>query len=235
MGAPREDDPDAHAIALEYARAISSIEGCVAVVSDLGRGTSRIIAGAMARLMGIGDYLHEDSIWEERILSLMSSVEREGKYIAELRFFNYLRQLPRHKRPDYHLVSKIRFTFPDGKSHDIIHRMYYIYGNDGENVNYAICLYGPSTFDIPFKSCVVNSLTGDIEELSDGVNNDILSRRERQTLMLINLGLTSHEIAERLCISIHTVNRHRLEILSKLQVKNSHEACRIAKTMKLLQ
>ena len=38
-----------------------------------------------------------------------------------------------------------------------------------------------------------------------------------------------------LSISIHTVSRHRQEILTRLQVKNSIEACRLAKEMKLIQ
>lgn len=46
--------------------------------------------------------------------------------------------------------------------------------------------------------------------------------------------LTSKEIAETLSISINTVSRQRQEILGKLQVKNSIEACRIAKDLKLI-
>ena len=34
--------------------------------------------------------------------------------------------------------------------------------------------------------------------------------------------------------SVHTVSRHRQEILGKLQVKNSIAACRVAKDLKLI-
>ncbi len=227
--------PDALDRAMNYARAIADIEGNVAVVSDLAQGTSRIIAGSFARQLGLGDYSRENSIWEEKILSLMSAAEQEEKYIAELRFYHYLRHIPREKRPDYYLISKLRFTFPDGDLRDVMHKMYYLYAPDGESVQYAICLYGPLIFDMPCKSCVANSLTGVFEELTTNANDAILSRRERQILLLIESGLSSREIAERLCISVHTVSRHRQEILSKLQVKNSHEACRLAKSMGLFQ
>ena len=50
----------------------------------------------------------------------------------------------------------------------------------------------------------------------------------------IDKGLMSKEISGRLSISINTVSRHRQEILGKLQVKNSIEACRIAKDLKLI-
>ena len=46
--------------------------------------------------------------------------------------------------------------------------------------------------------------------------------------------MMSKEIASTLSISINTVNRHRQNILEKLHVSNSIEACRIAKGLKLL-
>ena len=62
----------------------------------------------------------------------------------------------------------------------------------------------------------------------------ILSARELQVLALIEQGMTSNAIAGSLCISKHTVSRHRQEILAKLQAKNSAEACRRAKQLKLI-
>ena len=47
-------------------------------------------------------------------------------------------------------------------------------------------------------------------------------------------GLSSKEIAAALYISVNTVNRHRQNILEKLSVGNSIEACRAAELMKLL-
>ncbi len=115
-----------------------------------------------------------------------------------------------------------------------MHRMYYIYDEDSENVLYAICLYGPLAFELKWKSQAVNSLTGEVVELTAMSNKNILGRRECQVLSLIDEGLKSAEIADRLHISIHTVSRHRQEILAKLQVKNSIEACRLAKQMQLI-
>ena len=51
---------------------------------------------------------------------------------------------------------------------------------------------------------------------------------------LRNKGKMSKDIAQTLSISINTVNRHRQNILEKLQVNNSIEACRIAKELHLL-
>ena len=81
---------------------------------------------------------------------------------------------------------------------------------------------------------IINSIDGHVTELEEYNNEKILSVREKQVLKLIDKGLMSKDIAEMLSISIYTVNRHRQEILGKLQVKNSIEACRIAKDLKLI-
>ncbi|MDE6854487.1 MAG: helix-turn-helix transcriptional regulator [Muribaculaceae bacterium] len=220
--------------AYAFARAIVGLENVVAVVSDMSCGTSHILTGEFARILGLDDYTRENSIWEKRILSMMSKEEQEAKFIAELRFYHFLRHLPAHKRKCHYLMSKLKFTLDDGKKLDVLHRMYYIYDLTQENVLYAICLYGPLTFDFKGKSLVINSVTGISEELSAVTNTSVLGKRERQVLGLIASGLKSSEIAEMLNISVHTVSRHRQEILAKLQVKNSIEACRLARSMELI-
>lgn len=219
---------------LTHARFWASIENLLIVVSDMVDGTSHIIDGGFAINLGIDNYQQENSIWESKIFSLMSADEQEEKYIAELRFFHYLRHLPKSKKSEYYLVSKLRFRFSDNNIHDVLHRMYYIFDENKDNLRYAICTYGPLPFDFKGKSFAVNSITGIKEELTTSGNDTILSRRECQILSMIDTGMKSAEIASHLNISIHTVSRHRQEIIGKLQVKNTHEACRIAKSMSML-
>ncbi len=47
-----------------------------------------------------------------------------------------------------------------------------------------------------------------------------LSDRETEVLVLIAQGLSSKEIADRLCISIHTVNTHRKNITHKTGIRS---------------
>ncbi len=63
---------------------------------------------------------------------------------------------------------------------------------------------------------------------------DPLSEREREVLQLIGRGRLSKEIADRLSISVHTVNTHRQRILEKLHADNSMEAVRYAAERGLL-
>lgn len=48
-----------------------------------------------------------------------------------------------------------------------------------------------------------------------------LTAREKEIIQLIGEGLNTQEIGEKLFLSTHTVNTHRKNILSKLEVKNS--------------
>lgn len=61
-----------------------------------------------------------------------------------------------------------------------------------------------------------------------------LTNREIEILRLIQKGLLSKEIANKLCISIHTVNIHRQNLLRKLGVQNSIEAIRLGQEIGLL-
>jgi len=217
-----------------YAGGISFIEKCVVVVSDLKSGTSRIFDGAFSDVLGLTGYSTENSIWEEEILNRMTPDECEEKYHAELRFYNFLRHIPRHRRSDYYLATNLRVMDNQGMPVDVLHRLYYLYDNDSDVIRFGVCLYSPLTFSLPAKSVAVNSITGKWVELSSVSDCRILSTREKQVLVLIERGMTSRSIATELCISTNTVNRHRQEILAKLHVKNSTEACRIARQLNII-
>ena len=127
--------------AFAYARAMAQVENVVAVVSDLRGGSSRIYAGAFAGVIGLEDYSEESSIWEKKILSKMNAAEQEEKFLAELRFLNYIRRMPARRRRNYYLVSRLRFNGRAGVATDVLHRMYYI--SEGDSIRFAVCLYGP--------------------------------------------------------------------------------------------
>ncbi|MCA6078806.1 response regulator [Fulvivirga sedimenti] len=55
-----------------------------------------------------------------------------------------------------------------------------------------------------------------------------ITEREKDVLRLIAEGLTTNEIAEKLFISVHTVNTHRKNLLSKLDIKNTASLVRYA-------
>ena len=52
---------------------------------------------------------------------------------------------------------------------------------------------------------------------------DTLSPREREVLQLIAEGHANKAVAERLCISVATVETHRAHVLEKLNLHNTAE------------
>ncbi len=54
-----------------------------------------------------------------------------------------------------------------------------------------------------------------------GIGHNVLSKREREVVQLICMEFSTQEIAEKLFISAQTVDTHRKNIMSKLDVKNA--------------
>lgn len=57
---------------------------------------------------------------------------------------------------------------------------------------------------------------------------EILTQREREIMQLIAEGLTTREIADKLCISIKTVETHRSHLKEKLNARNMAELIQYA-------
>lgn len=87
--------------------------------------------------------------------------------------------------------------------------------------------------------CIENSINGDLAlsrevheiMLKPAINNfevPRITKREQQILQAIAQGFTSAEIAEKLFISIVTVETHRRNLLQKFGAKNMIELVRIA-------
>lgn len=87
-----------------------------------------------------------------------------------------------------------------------------------------------------FKSIFINLKTG--ERIPFNLLEESpfeLTRREKEILTLIKQGLLSKEIAEKLLISINTVNIHRQNILHKMNVNNSLEAVNYGRILGILE
>ncbi len=89
------------------------------------------------------------------------------------------------------------------------------------------------------RSTIVNFKTGELvwEALNKQKNteNIKLSTREKEILSLIKEGYLSKEIAEKLFLSVHTINTHRQRILEKLKVDTSIEAIKYSSELGLLE
>jgi len=70
---------------------------------------------------------------------------------------------------------------------------------------------------------------------SDSQNDlPVITRREKEVLLLIAEGMTNGEIARQLFIGISTVDTHRKNLLAKLGAKNTASLVRIATQLQLV-
>lgn len=67
-----------------------------------------------------------------------------------------------------------------------------------------------------------------------GHSAKVLTAREKLLLLLIGAGKRGKEIAASLSNCIHTVNRHRSNILEKLRANHSPEALKVARMIQLI-
>lgn len=63
---------------------------------------------------------------------------------------------------------------------------------------------------------------------------DILTKRELEVLKEVSMGLSTKLIADKLCISIRTVETHRINLMKKMEVHNSAELIKKAMDLNLI-
>ena len=69
------------------------------------------------------------------------------------------------------------------------------------------------------------------DQSGEGVQTDpvkLLSKREREIVIMVGKGMTTAEVARSLCISEFTVSTHRKNIMRKLRVKGAVQLANIA-------
>jgi DNA-binding CsgD family transcriptional regulator len=83
---------------------------------------------------------------------------------------------------------------------------------------------------------LVNTLTGELYHFpsTDLITAHKLSFREKEILQLLAQGLISKQIADKLFISVNTVNTHRQRIIEKLNVTNTAGAVQYAVRLGLI-
>ncbi|RZM24215.1 MAG: LuxR family transcriptional regulator [Pedobacter sp.] len=224
--------------ARQIARLYTTIESGISVLSDMKTKRSYIYYGAMAGKLGLSRQEEEiNSIWEDELLSLIHTQDLQKKYRLEIRFFKYLNSLPVVDRAGYEVIAKLRMRGADGKNMLVRHRVIYMSSSEDGSIMFVLCLYN-LIYDYPgFDSpdgLIINTQTGAIIDEGQDQISELLSLREKEIIQLIKLGLRSKEIADKLSLSIHTVNRHRQNIFQKLNVSNAMEACRMTDAIGLV-
>lgn len=158
--------------------------------------------------------------------------------MLEYEFFKFVDALPPETKMQYKATCRIRIRDKDGVYRVFDNSTRILQPSPDGKIWLILCCYdlSPSQDEGALISPrIVNCHSGEIMGLSfSDRKKHILTDREKEILMLVSEGKPSKQIADVLGISIHTVNRHRQNILERLSVGNSVEAITAATAMGLL-
>ena len=157
--------------------------------------------------------VHPDD-WEE--------VRRIDKKVWE-----FLNTLPEEEKLAYKYIYELR-VLERGKYVRMIYQMRILAFKEDNFLAMGIIDIAPEqSANTSVRFQIKNCLTDEVVPFTiESATDVLLTPREREILALAKEGMFSKEISEKLNISIHTVNRHRQNILEKLQVDNMIEAIR---------
>jgi len=144
--------------------------------------------------------------------------------------------LPVETIKDYKLIYDYRRKNKQGQFIRVIEQQTVLELDKNKNIWLALSILDISPekdISIPFRCRLVNSKTGELFHFPPEEESPKLSAREREILGLISKGLISKQIADKLFISVNTVNTHRQRIIEKLNVSNTAEAIQYASRLGL--
>lgn len=152
--------------------------------------------------------------------------------------FEYLSTLPFDQLLDYKHITELRVRRRDNKYIRVVcqYKILEMASTESPKILLGVVDVCPDQdLDAPMKFRLLNYRTGEMIPIRIPENQDvILTCREMEVLNMVNEGMFSKEISDKLSISIHTVNRHRQNILEKMNVDNVVEAIKYARAWGLL-
>ena len=139
--------------------------------------------------------------------------------------WEFLDTLPEEEKLTYKYIYEMRIL-DRGKYVRMIYQMRLLAFKDDNFLAIGMIDLAPEqSANTSVRFQIKNCLTDEVVPFAiESATDVLLTPREREILALAKEGMFSKEISEKLNISIHTVNRHRQNILEKLQVDNIIEA-----------
>ena len=154
--------------------------------------------------------------------------------------FKFFLNLPEEERKDYKLILNFRQRDKYGKYLNIILQLVVLELDKKSNIWLILILDDLLPDKISFEGVnrrLIHIKSGKIclfkNELEPN-KKTILSTREVEVLGLVSKGFASKEIADRLFLSINTVNNHRQNILEKVGAVNTTEAVTYARNLGII-
>ena len=192
----------------------------------LSRGFETQLGWSIQEIEKEGHNYIDSRVHPDDLISLLES----GIYYLDLAF----NKVPNSEWKNYKVMSDYRVKNAQGNYVRVIEQHVCLEFDKRGNVwlDLSIMDLNPDQdITLPFRSRLMNFKTGELFEYKPtdkAKAANTLSSREKEVLKLIATGMVSKQIADKLFISVNTVNTHRQNIIEKLNVSNTAEAIRYA-------
>jgi DNA-binding CsgD family transcriptional regulator len=220
---------------IPFLKSISELSNSAIMIFDLFRREHVYVSENISRLfdLDITKTIGNPGYLNERI----HPDDLPGMYEAGLYFLSYAFSLTPEHHKDFKLVSEYRMLSNNDRYIRIIEQQICLEDDCFGNVWLALGIMDISpdqSVDALSRSRLIDTTNGNVYLFPPPDKEAMLTTREREILQLIARGLISKQIADKLYISVNTVNTHRQRILEKLQAENSVEAIKYAERLGLI-
>lgn len=211
--------------------------GCC-VITDAASDRCYVYGGEFGHMMGWNSQEQQlDSSDEDFIYNCIHPESLPEKRMLEFEFFKIIDRLPPERKLHLKAASRFRIKAREGRYVWVDNTTQVLCLSPAGKIWLILCTYDLSACQSTQEGIaprIKDYLTGEITTLQLAERKArILTHREKEILNLIRQGKSSKIIADHLCISKNTVDRHRQNILQKLSVSNSFEAITAAESMGL--
>jgi DNA-binding CsgD family transcriptional regulator/PAS domain-containing protein len=224
---------------IPFLERLDAIDRSSISIFDMNRKSHVYASPSYRKRLGISD---EDDLGIEGFDRLMHPDDYLGSLRNSVYFMRFALGLPGDGIRNYKLIQEFRIQNGSGGWLRVVEQFTCLEADHTGKPWLALSILDVSPdqdVETGFRATMTDTLTGELygmpgtkKAISD--ENEPLSGRERQILTLISEGLVSKQVADRLFLSIHTVNTHRRNIINKMNVSNTAEAIRQARDMALI-
>jgi DNA-binding CsgD family transcriptional regulator/PAS domain-containing protein len=220
---------------------LDAVEGSSVALYDLHRKRYAFLTASFRFLLG---YRRDDALEQgpEYFYPQMHPDDLPVVLDTVTRTLRFLYGLPPEERRDYKLSFDFRMRQSDGAYARLVQQVV-VLEQDRRGTIWLVLILNDllrgGSLEAPAKRQLRNLRNGRLylftpdEDPADDARPR-LSRREIEVLGLVAVGMASRQIADRLFISVATVNNHRQHILGKTGARSSAEAVRYAAELGLL-
>lgn len=184
---------------------------------------------------------HDNKKIDEFGLSYLASLIHPEDYPIVLdtyqKTISFLESLPIAEKKDYKLIYNFRAKGKDGKYYPIVDQVVILELDKKGKIWLLLAISDLLPSQGKMEKTIrqlINIKTKTLYLFNNNSNDDekpVLSTREIEVLGMVSKGFVSKEIAEKLFISVSTVNNHRQHILEKINAANTAEAVSYARNL----